>query len=56
MVGLSDESVVRESISCLLFALLHEHSLSLSVPGLMALMRRVNVEWHRAIATASSLT
>ena len=55
MVGLSDESIVSESISCLLSVLLHEHSPSLSVPGLMALMRRVNVDWHRGIATASSL-
>lgn len=55
MVGLSDESIINESISCLLFALLCEHSPSSSVPGLMALMRRVDVEWHRAVATASSL-
>ena len=56
MVGLSDESTASESISCLLLALLHEHSPSLSVPSLTALMRTVNVERHRAIPTGSSLT
>lgn len=56
MVGLSDESAVSESISCLLLALFCEHSPSFSVPGLTASMRKVSVEWHRAVPTGSSLT
>lgn len=56
MVGLSDESAASESISRLLPALLREHSPSFSVPGLTALMRKVNAERHRAVPTGSSLT